>query len=225
MPAYLSLLGKAMLLGFAVAAPLGPTGATAIRQGLASGAWVAFWIGMGAALTDFVYIALTYAGLAPLLLRLPWITPLLYGIGAIVLGRMAIGAIREAITGGTSVAVTADDDDAPVSRPRGGWSGALLLGVGVTVVNPATITSWLSIGGAFVASDLVGRSRTEALGAMIAIMAGSAIWFSILAGIVGVARASIGRLPWLFRLVALLSGTVLLAFALLFAWRAVTDIL
>ncbi|MBI3943607.1 MAG: LysE family transporter [Chloroflexi bacterium] len=83
--------------GFAVAAPLGPTGITAIRQRLAHGSRTAFWIGMGAALTDLAYILATYAGLTPLLLRLPWLTPLLYGLGALVLGRMGFLAVMEAL--------------------------------------------------------------------------------------------------------------------------------
>ncbi len=50
-----------------------------------------------------------------------------------------------------------------------------------------------------------------------AIWAGSALWFSILAGIVGIARARIEQLPWLFRAVGFVSGLILLGFAIAFA--------
>jgi len=216
MPDYISLLGRSFLLGLAIAAPVGPTSMTAIRRGLATGAWAAFWVGMGAALTDFFYIAATYAGFTPLLERVPGLKTILYIAGAIVLGRIAIGAIREALAG-TGTPVIGTIESTPVERDR--WTTLLLLGIGITLVNPATITYWLSVGGAFVAANLVERSFAGASGAMLAIWAGSALWFSILAIIVGVARARIERLPWLFRAVGLISGLILLGFAIAFAIR------
>jgi threonine/homoserine/homoserine lactone efflux protein len=94
-----------------------------------------------------------------------------------------------------------------------------MLGVGITLINPATITYWLSVGGAFVAANLIERSLMAAIGAMLAIWAGSAFWFSILASIVGVARARIEQLPWLFRAVGIVSGLILFGFAVTFAVR------
>lgn len=211
------LLGRSFLLGLAIAAPVGPTSMTAIRRGLATGAWAAFWVGMGAALTDFFYIAATYVGFTPLLERVPGLKTVLYIAGALVLAWIAFGAIRDALSGAGTPTISADSTN--IVTVRESWTSLLLLGVGVTLVNPATITYWLSVGGAFVAANLVERSLMGALGAMLAIWAGSALWFSILAGIVGVARARIEQLPWLFRAVGILSGLILLAFALTFAIR------
>lgn len=210
MNAYVGLFGAAAALGFAVAAPLGPTGAAAIRHGLTSGARAAFWIGMGAALTDLLYITATYFGLAPLLLRLPWLTPLLYLAGALVLGRIGLAALRQSAT----VAPVA-----PASPLLQGWRAPLLLGLGLTVVNPATITAWLSVGGAFVTDHLIGLPLLPALGVLLGILVGSAAWFTLLALLVGAARAGLGRLPWLLRAAGLLSGLVLLGFAVTFGLR------
>ncbi len=218
MPDYVSLLGRSFLLGLAIAAPIGPTSMTAIRRGLATGAWAAFWIGMGAALTDFMYIAATYAGFTPILERVPGLKTILYIAGAVVLARIAFGAIRDALSG----AGTPTIDNVPGTVvARESWTALMLLGMGITLINPATITYWLSVGGAFVAANLVDRSLPGAAGAMLAIWAGSALWFSILAGIVGAARHRIERLPWLFRGVGLASGLILMAFAIAFAVRGV----
>jgi threonine/homoserine/homoserine lactone efflux protein len=218
MAGYLSVLGYAFVLGLSVAAPLGPTSATAIRRGLTSGAWSAFWVGMGAALTDFLYITLTWIGIAPIVERVELLTPVLYLTGAVVLGRMGFGAVHEALGDGfrPPSAATASGSGAPTH-----WHAMLLLGISVTMVNPATITSWLSIGGAFVAKHLTDLSAAESLGAMVAVLAGSAFWFSVLALIVGIARASIARLPWLFRAVGFVSGVALLGFAAVFAWGTI----
>jgi threonine/homoserine/homoserine lactone efflux protein len=223
MPELLALLTRGFVLGFSIAAPIGPTGATAIRRGISSGAWAAFWVGMGAAVTDFAYIAATYAGLTPLLERIPGLTIILYAGGAIMLGRLALGAIREALAG-TGSPLTAGA--AAGSEPAGGdtWYAMLLLGITITLVNPATISYWLSVGGAFVAANLVDRALPVSVATMLAIFLGSAFWFSILAVIVGVARARIERLPWLFRAVGLGSGLILLAFAIAFAARLVAEI-
>jgi threonine/homoserine/homoserine lactone efflux protein len=162
MPDYLGLLARSFLLGLAIAAPVGPTSMTAIRRGLATGAWAAFWIGMGAALTDFAYIAATYLGFTPVLSRVPGLKTILYAAGAVVLGRIAYGAIRDA-----------------------------LAGRGVPIVSSA---------------------------------GGEVPMFTILAVIVGVARARIEQLPWLFRTVGLLSGLILLGFAVSFAIRGIDRI-
>ena len=218
MPDYVSLLGRSFLLGLAIAAPIGPTSMTAIRRGLATGGWAAFWVGMGAALTDFFYIAATYVGFTPLLERVPGLKTVLYIAGAFVLAKIAFGAIRDALTGSGTPAIAST---AEVAIVRERWTTLLMLGIGITLINPATITYWLSVGGAFVAANLVERSFTGAAGAMLAIWAGSALWFSILAGIVGVARSRIERLPWLFRAVGLVSGLILLGFAITFAIRGI----
>lgn len=221
MPDYLALLARSFLLGLAIAAPIGPTSMTAIRRGLATGAWAAFWVGMGAALTDFIYIAATYAGFTPLLERVPGLKAILYIAGAIVLARIAYGAIRDALTG-VGTPIVAKHGAGAITRES--WMSLLLLGMGVTLVNPATITYWLSVGGAFVAANLVERSFAGAVGAMLAIWAGSALWFTILAIIVGVARARIEQLPWLFRAVGFVSGLILLAFAIGFAYYAIEQL-
>ena len=224
MESYPSILLSAIALGFAVAAPLGPTGTTAVRQGLAAGAGTAFWIGMGAALTDLAYITATYLGLTPLLLRLPWLTPLLYAVGAVMLGRMGLSAIRDAWRGASVPPPAAMLIAAPAGGRAlvgAGWWPPLLLGITITVVNPATITSWLAVGGAFVAQHLVGLPPLPTAGALFGILLGSAGWFTILAGIVAVARTYLDRLPWLFRAVTAGSGLILLGFALAFAWQDV----
>lgn len=140
---------------------------------------------------------------------------------------MAWGALREALVG----------VPAPVSLGAGGgsvvaaaaptlaWHRALRLGLTVTVVNPATITSWLTVGGSFISQNLVGRGTAESLLLMSGIWVGTAAWFTVLAGIVGVARAAVGRIPWLFRAVGGLSGLVLGAFAVRFAWQLAQGLL
>lgn len=218
--------GGAMALGFAVAAPVGPTGITAIRLGLERGAATAFWIGMGAAVTDYAYVLLTYAGLGPAIAYLTWLPTALYVAGALVLGRMAVAAFSDVAARRkkpSGEAVTSQIADGRDLDP--GWRPALVLGLSITVVNPATITSWLTMGGAFVAANLHSVAVPVAIVILLGIGAGSAAWFAILAGLVWMARTAASRLPIILDLAGALSALILLSFALTFAFKAARIVL
>ena len=177
---------------------------------------------MGAAVTDYLYVLVTYAGLGPAITYLTWLPFVLYVVGGFVLGRMAFGTLHEVVArrrrswGGSDV--TRSDGRRDLDP---GWRAALGLGLSITVVNPATITSWLTLGGAFVAVNLHDVAVPVALTILLGIGAGSAAWFTILAGLVWTARAAATRLPAILDVVGMLSGLVLLSFALSFTYQAV----
>jgi len=197
-------------LGLSVAAPLGPVGAAAIREGLERGPRGAFLIGLGAATVDFLYLALVYAGVAPLILRVPALVVVFYLTGGLLMGQMALGALQRARQGGM-----------PRPVERGSARNAFLFGLGITVLNPATIISWLGLGGAFAAAYLKGLTIASALGVLVAVFLGSAAWFTFLAFVVGGARRLAGDRPWVYRAVNLAAGLALAGFALLFLSRAI----
>ena len=60
----LALFGKSLLLGLAVAAPLGPLGALCIGRTLERGFWAGMAGGLGTALADGVYASLAALGFA-----------------------------------------------------------------------------------------------------------------------------------------------------------------
>lgn len=199
----IALLTAGFVLGLSVAAPIGPVGAAVIREGLERGAPAAFLIGLGAAVVDFIYLGLVYAGVAPLLLRLPWLLTGFYALGALLLGQMAFGSLKRAWEGG-------------MPAPARGQGRGFLYGLGITLFNPATIISWLGLGGAYASYWLVGASWTRGLSALLAVFAGSVAWFGLLALSVGMVRRMAGQRPWLFRLVNLAAGLVLGGFAVTF---------
>lgn len=55
----IGLIGKGLLIGILVSAPMGPIGMLVIRRTLYKGQWHGFVTGLGAALSDIVYAALT----------------------------------------------------------------------------------------------------------------------------------------------------------------------
>lgn len=56
----LGLVSKGFLIGVLVSAPMGPIGMLCIQRTLSKGRWHGFITGLGAALSDIIYAALTY---------------------------------------------------------------------------------------------------------------------------------------------------------------------
>jgi len=210
MTSYLSLLAAGFGLGLSVAAPLGPVSAAAIREGLERGMLPAFLIGLGAATVDFFYLALVYAGVAPLLVRIPWLMTVFYLAGALLLGQMAYGALQRARTGTLP----------PPARRSAAARNAYLYGLGITLLNPSTIISWLGLGGAFASAYLTTITLSSAAGVLISVFTGSATWFFTLSLLVGGARRLAGDRPWVYRAVNLIAGLALGTYAVIFLLKA-----
>ena len=59
----LGLISKGIVIGVLVSAPMGPIGMLCIQRTLNKGRWHGFVTGLGAALSDVIYAALTYLGM------------------------------------------------------------------------------------------------------------------------------------------------------------------
>ena len=213
MHSVLGLLAAGFSLGLAVAIPLGPVGAATIREGLERGTAGALALGLGAATVDFFYLTLVYLGVVPLLLRLPWLVPTFYLSGAYLMGRMAFGALKRAWEGGL-----------PPPARRGAGRSSYLAGLGLTLLNPATIVSWLGMGGAFASAYLRGLNPWRVSMALVSVGAGSAAWFAVLAVATGSMRLLAGERPWVTRVVNLVAGVALGAFGVLFLAKGVATL-
>ena len=204
----LSVFWKGALLGFSIAAPVGPIGILCIRRSLGQGFLAGFASGLGAATADALYGAVAGLGLTAvsslLLAGRGWLR-LVGGLLLLALGARTFFAAPAAAAGPAP----------PAGAPRGllrQYASTFLL----TVTNPATILSFTA---AFGALGLVTR---VAAGALVAgVFAGSAAWWLLLAGATSRLR---GRLPpnalaWINRG----SGLILGAFgalALAAAWAS-----
>ena len=51
----ISFLAKGLIIGFSIAAPVGPIGILCIRRCLSQGYWAGFFTGLGAATADALY--------------------------------------------------------------------------------------------------------------------------------------------------------------------------
>ena len=193
-------------LGVSVAAPIGPVNVATIQLGLSRGFAPAAAFGLGAATIDALYCFAVYLGIAPLLVAAPWLRVLLYAAGAILLGRMGWSALRKRI-----------ELTAPPGRGSSGVWRSYTSGVALTAVNPATILSWLAIGGA----ALSAVPASDGLLLVIGIFSGSAIWFGALALGISLGRKVADERA--LKIVSIVCGVALLAFAIVFVWNGVGE--
>jgi threonine/homoserine/homoserine lactone efflux protein len=198
-------LRQGILIGFAVAAPVGPIGVLVIQRSL-GGARLGLATGLGAAVADAVY-ALAGALATSAIVRLlasAWAFELAGGVALAWLAArsMKSGASRDGATAPpASLAGVASARAAPRRLARA-FGETLLL----TLANPATILSFAAVS----ASQGLARAA-HAAAFSVGVLAGSAAWWLLLS--VSVRFASKRLTPRAFRRIHLASTAVLVVFA------------
>jgi len=199
----LGIFVRGLLVGFSIAAPVGPIGVLCIRRTLADGRLIGLVTGLGAATADATYASVAGFGIT--------------AISGLLLG----GQLWLRLVGGAFLCYLGVRTflSRPAERPAtaGGLGvlGAYGSALALTLTNPATILSFAAIFAGLGALSTGGsyRAAAELVGG---VFTGSALWWVILSSVVTLARARTtpGALRWVNRL----SGAILLGFgALAFA--------
>jgi threonine/homoserine/homoserine lactone efflux protein len=193
-----SFFARGLIIGFTVAAAVGPISLLTMRRTLAHGRVYGLASGMGVAGADATYGGIAAFGLTAVTAVLVGIRPALALAGGLFLVWLAYR---------TMTAEPAVDEAAVRERP--GLAGAFLSIYGLTLTNPATI---LSFAGIFAGLGLSGGSTLEAALLTLGVFLGSATWWVVLVTAVSLLRSRLTRdvLRWVNRL----SGAVLLVFGL-----------
>ena len=183
-----SYLARGLIVGFTVAAAVGPISLLTIRRTLAHGQVYGLASGMGVALADASYGGVAAFGLTAVTAVLVGIRPALALVGGLFLVWLAIR---------TMTAEPAEDEAAVRERP--GLLGAFLSIYGLTMTNPMTI---LSFAGIFAGLGLSGGSALEAALLTLGVFLGSATWWVGLTFAVSRLRSRLTRnaLRWVNRL-------------------------
>ena len=194
----LTLLLEGIILGFSIAAPVGPIGVLCIRRPLAHGRLTGFLSGLGAATADACYGAaaalgfhLAFAGAADTAA-----TPytVLRIVGGLFLLYLGINTFR-----------SKPATDTARTTGSGLWS-AFLSTFFLTITNPLTMLSFA----AMFAGLGAGVAGSGAVMLVVGVFLGSALWWSVLCGGVGLLRGTLERhTHWINRF----SGLVIIGFA------------
>ncbi|PRX10367.1 UNVERIFIED_ORG: putative LysE/RhtB family amino acid efflux pump [Martelella mediterranea] len=190
---------KAVLLGLAIAAPVGPIGALCINRALTRGFWVGVSGGLGTALADASYGALAALGFAAFSAVLAKISmPMAIG-GGVFLIFLGWREMRQ--TGAKPAAETAGAGDLLKTTA---------MTYVLTIANPVTLLSFVAIFAGFGLADAGGGIAPAIV--VAGVFTGSLLWWIFLSGLVAAIRH---RLPKEFaRWVARISGGILIGFGM-----------
>lgn len=200
-----NLFLKSLLIGFSIAAPVGPIGVLCIRRTLAHGRVSGFVSGLGAATADAIYGSIAAFGLTFISLLIIengiWLR-LFGGVFLLLLGARTFFSIPK-------------DNSSPYSTSH--TRRSLLSDYGttffLTLTNPLTILSFAAI---FVGLDLsinTSRNYLDPLIMVIGIFLGSCTWWFLLSGFTGYFRNKIATstMIWINRI----SGLIIAGFGVL----------
>ena len=193
---------KGLVLGFSIAAPVGPIGLLCIRRTLSSGFGAGVAGGLGTAAADALYAAVAAFGITAVAAAISTAATALQAGGIAVLAWL--GA-RTFFRPPASGAIT------------GSHAGVFAQTFFLTMTNPTTILSFAAV---FTGIGLVNGSNAGRAAVLVAgTFAGSMAWWIILSGVVSRLRERLTPrvLVWINRG----AGLALLAFAAVLAARLI----
>ena len=193
-----TLLVRGFVLGFTIAAAVGPISLLCIRRTLAEGRLVGLVSGLGVATADATYGAIAAFGLTAVTDLLVDGRRVLGLVGGLFLLWLAWRTFRAV----PSEAASAD------SGARRGLAAAYLSTLGLTLTNPMTILSFAAL---FVGLGVTGGDAAGAASLTAGVFAGSAAWWVVLVGVVGALRSRVTSRG--LRAVNVASGLLIGAFA------------
>jgi threonine/homoserine/homoserine lactone efflux protein len=188
-----------LLIGFSIAAPVGPIGLLCIQRTIAYGRKSGLVSGLGAATADGFYGMVAELGLTA-------VSALLISLQVWV--RLVGGAFLLYL--GIRTLLSAPAANAAASTHRGLLSDYVST-VFLTLTNPVTILSFAAV---FAGVGLLNSSRdfASAIALVVGVVLGSSTWWLALSGGISFFKARFAQ--GLLRIVNTLSGAILIVFAI-----------
>lgn len=196
---YIGFLLKGLIIGFSIAAPVGPIGLLCIRRTMAEGRTAGLVSGLGAATADAIYGCIAGFGLT-------FISTLLIShqlwfrvIGGLFLCYLGIKTFFSRPA------------DQTANGKENGLIGAYASTLFLTLTNPMTILSFAAIFAGLGVANTSGNYLSAGV-LVLGVFSGSALWWLLLSGGVSLfqAKFNLHELKWVNRI----SGILILLFGL-----------
>ncbi len=196
----LPIIIRGIIMGFSIAAPVGPIGVLCIRRTLGDGILHGVVSGLGTASADAIYgcvAAFSVTAVSDFLLGSQFWLRLVGGLFLLYLGCATFRSVpaREAARAG--------------KVRSGGLAGAYASAFFLTLTNPMTIVSFAAVFAGLGLGSAPG-SRASAALLVFGVFTGSMLWWLFLSGLVHLLRSKVdhSRFVWVNRF----SGLVIAAF-------------
>jgi threonine/homoserine/homoserine lactone efflux protein len=189
---------RGLIIGFSIAAPVGPIGVLCIRRTLSEGRVTGLFTGLGAASADAIYGFIAGSGLV--------------FISSVLVSQQAwlriIGGLFLCFLGVKTILSRPSEHAAPIRRYH--HAQAYVSTFFLTLTNPMTILSFAAV---FAGFGLSQGSYESAELLVLGVFSGSALWWVILSSLANAFRSGLGtrRLQWVNRI----SGIIILMFGVL----------
>lgn len=194
----LKLFLQSVIIGLAIAAPVGPIGIICIRTTIARGFIPGLAVGMGAAMADAMYAVAAGLGLAAITKFLMGIEHLLKFGGGIFLLYLGISFFLKK-THYTNA------DKASKKKIAKIFTSTFFL----TLTNPITMLSFLGIMSAL---EVEASNKMELSALILGVLIGSALWWVFLVGAVSLTAKRLS--DKILNYINQISGIILVAFAI-----------
>ena len=199
----MSFFVRGLLIGFAIAAPVGAIGLLCIRRTLAHGRVIGLATGLGAASADALYGAVAAFGLTAVTAFMVEQAAWLRITGGLILLWLGWRTYRAEPTEPTA------EDTTSVWR-------AYASTFALTLTNPSTIISFAAVFAGLGLTSTSDGGWASAVWLVLGVFCGSAAWWLLLSGVVGMMRERVGMrtMLWVNRVSgAIIAGLGVVALA------------
>ncbi|WP_071394942.1 LysE family transporter [Bacillus tuaregi] len=200
-----------IILGFTLAAPIGPVNSARLDKGIKNGFWHAWMVGVGSMLADGIFMLLVYLGLVKFL-QIPIVQIFLWLFGGFVL----IYSGFECIKSVTQLTLS-------YHREKASFLKSFFIGFIMSITSPLSVLFWLGIYGSVLAKTAQTSSTEALLIYSLMIFLGLACWD------IFVAALSTGLRKYLtlktLKAISIISGASLVGFGLYFGYQGLRSLL
>ncbi|OIK08876.1 amino acid transporter [Bacillus sp. MUM 116] len=198
----ISTLVSYIILGFTLAAPIGPVNSARIDKGIKNGFWHAWIVGVGSMMADGIFMLMVYLGLVQFL-GVPIVQIFLWLFGGFVLIYSGFESIKNANT----ITLT-------YIRERDSLLKCFLIGFIMSITSPLSILFWLGIYGSVLAKTALSNGTESLLIYSSMIFLGLTIWDILLAALTSGFRKFLNIKSLI--VISIISGVSLIMFGVYF---------
>ncbi|WP_232426339.1 LysE family transporter [Cytobacillus praedii] len=200
-----------MILGFTLAAPIGPVNSARLDKGIKNGFWHAWVVGAGSMIADGVFMIIVYLGMVHFL-EIPIVQIFLWLFGGFIL-----------IYSGIESIVRAGSFTLADSRGKESIIKCFFTGFIMSITSPMSILFWLGIYGSVLAKTAQTNGTASLLIYSSMIFLGLSLWDILVAGLTTGFRRFLNNNS--LKMISIISGYSLVGFGLYFGYQGLVSLL
>ncbi len=203
-----NILISYIILGFTLAAPIGPVNSARLDKGIKNGFWHAWVVGVGSMMADGIFMLLVYLGMVRFL-GIPIVQIFLWLFGGFILIYSGLESIKNANT----ITLSYSRNKEPLHK-------CFLTGFILSITSPLSILFWLGIYGSILAKTAETNGTESLLIYSSMIFLGLTFWDLFVAALTTGFRKLLNMKSLIA--ISFISGASLVVFGIYFGYQGVS---